>query len=52
MDKQTKNVLMIIGAVVVLAILLKLVFTYWWTFIVGALAFGIGYIMGRQKKNE
>ncbi|MCB9222793.1 MAG: hypothetical protein R2780_10685 [Crocinitomicaceae bacterium] len=50
MDKQTKNVLIVIGAIVVLAIVLKLVFTYWWTFIIGALAFGIGYAMGRNKK--
>jgi hypothetical protein len=50
MDQQTKNVLMIVGGVVVLAVVLKLVFSYWWTFIVGALAFGAGYAVGRRKE--
>ncbi|MBD3638606.1 MAG: hypothetical protein HUJ25_14730 [Crocinitomicaceae bacterium] len=49
MDKSTKNILILVGAVVVAAIVLKLVFTYWWSFIVAAVAFGLGYMLGKSS---
>ena len=52
MDQRSKNVLVLVVIVILGAIALNLIFKFWWTFIVGALAFGMGYMLGRDSKKE
>ena len=52
MDKKSKNVLVLVVIVILGAIALNLIFKFWWTFIVAALAFGMGYMLGRDSKKE
>jgi membrane protein DedA with SNARE-associated domain len=52
MDKRTKNIIILVAALIAAALVLKLIFTFWWTFIIAAVAFGVGYIMGRRGGKE
>lgn len=49
MDKKSKNVLIVIGVIIASAVALNLIFKFWWTFIVAALCFGIGYLVGKKN---
>lgn len=52
MDKKTKSILVIIVVILLAAVALYWIFKFWWTFIVAALAFGIGYFVGRANKGS
>lgn len=52
MDQKTKSIILIIVALLIAAIALYWIFTFWWTFVVAALAFGIGYFIGKYGKAE
>ncbi|MEX1001912.1 MAG: hypothetical protein WDZ35_07345 [Crocinitomicaceae bacterium] len=50
MDQKTKNILIIVGVVIVAAIILQLIFRFLWPLIILAIAFGAGYYFARRKK--
>ena len=52
MDQKTKNILILIGIVVVAAIVLQLIFRFFWPIIILGIAFGAGYYYAKRKKKR
>ena len=50
MDKKTKTWVVLIGGAILVMIGFSLIFKFWQTAIVGAVAFGFGYYLGVKKR--
>lgn len=52
MDKQSKTWIVLIGGTVLLVIAGSLIFKFWQIAIVGAVCFGLGYMLGYRGRRS
>ncbi|MCG8575839.1 MAG: hypothetical protein MI810_13210 [Flavobacteriales bacterium] len=52
MTKTQQTWAIIIVSIILIVIVVKLIFTFWQTAIVGAVAFVVGYTMGYRNKSK